>query len=67
MSGGNETDGVQTGCTNEYVVMVYPGPLVPGEYDVIIDLDRDGKYTQGTDIIDGGTAESFGKVGFTVQ
>ena len=67
VSGGNETDGVQTGCTNEYIVMVYPAPLVPGQFDLIIDVDRDGRYTQGVDIVDGGSAESIGEVGFVVQ
>ncbi|HNT67130.1 MAG TPA: hypothetical protein PKN04_15205 [bacterium] len=33
-----------------------PRPIVmwPGEYDVIIDVDRDTYYDQGTDILDGG-------------
>lgn len=66
VSGGSEMDGVQAGCTNEYIVMV-TGPMAPGDYDAIIDVDQDGKYTQGLDIVDGGSAESFGKVGFKVE
>ncbi|MCZ6689920.1 MAG: hypothetical protein O7H41_09980 [Planctomycetota bacterium] len=67
VSGGNEMDGVQSGCTNEQIVLVFPGPLPPGDYDIIIDINRDGVYTQGVDIVDGGSAESLGKVGFTVN
>ena len=67
VSGGNETDGVQSGCTNEYTVLVFPAPLPSGDYDVILDINQDGLYTRGLDIVDGGSAESFGKVGFTVN
>lgn len=67
VSGNPETDGVQTGCANEYRVMIFPGPLPLGDYDVIIDVDQDGRYTQGHDIIDGGCSETPGKIGFSVQ
>lgn len=67
VSGANETDGVQSGCTNEQSVLVFPAPVPPGRYDVIMDMNRDGRYTQGVDIVDGGSAESLGKVGFTVE
>ncbi len=33
---------------------MWVGPLVPGKYDVVIDMDKDGKYTIGTDYIDAG-------------
>lgn len=33
---------------------MWVAPLVPGKYDVIIDMDGDGKYTLGTDYIDAG-------------
>ena len=48
-----EADTVQYGCTNEYRVLVWPATLTAGEYDVIIDVDRDGVYDEGTDILDG--------------
>lgn len=67
VSGGDEMDGVQSGCTNEQIVIIWPGPLPPGDYDIIIDINRDGTYTQGVDIVDGGSAESMGKIGFTVN
>lgn len=67
VSGGDEMDGLQTGCTNEQVVIIFPGPLPPGNYDVILDINQDGAYTQGVDIVDGGSAESFGKIGFVVN
>ena len=67
VSGGDEMDGVQSGCTNEPIVIVFPGPIPPGQYDVIIDIDQDGVYDQGLDIVDGGSAESLTKVGFTVN
>lgn len=67
VSGGDEMDGVQSGCTNEQIVIIFPGPLPPGDYDVIIDINKDGSYTQGVDIVDGGSAESVGQIGFTVN
>ncbi len=43
-------------------------PLVPGRYDVVIDLDGDGKYTLGTDLIDAGAAVGGeGSEGFRVE
>jgi len=39
-----------------------PEKLWPGNYDVIVDLDRNGVYDPGTDILDGGS-----QVGFTVS
>ncbi len=48
-----EADTPQYGCTNEYRVLVWPATLTAGEYDVIIDVDRDGVYDKGTDILDG--------------
>jgi len=57
-----EADTPQYGCTNEYRVLVWPATLTAGEYDVIIDVDRDGVYDKGTDILDG----SSDVPGFTV-
>ncbi len=55
-------------CGNLYPFNIVPRKtpplipnLVPGKYDVIIDMGRDGVYHQGTDILDGGS-----QVGFTV-
>lgn len=33
---------------------MWVAPLLPGKYDVVIDMDNDGKYTLGTDYIDAG-------------
>jgi hypothetical protein len=48
-----DADTVQSGCTNEGRVLVWPGTLTPGSYDVVIDVNRNGVYDEGTDIIDG--------------
>jgi len=49
---------------------VWVALLKPGKYDVIIDMNRDGKYTLGTDYIDAGINSSGQQVkeaGFVVS
>ena len=48
-----EADTVQSGCTNEGRVLVWPAPVTAGEYDVVIDVNRNGTYDEGVDILDG--------------
>jgi hypothetical protein len=43
---------IRPGCTNVNEHR-FPVPLITGDFDIIIDLDGDRKYTKGTDIIDG--------------
>lgn len=45
---------------------MWVAPLLPGKYDVIIDMDGDGKYTLGTDYIDAFSQTSLGPAGFIV-
>ncbi len=42
---------------------MWVAPLVPGKYDVIIDMDEDGKYTLGVDYIDAGLTVQGQQVG----
>lgn len=56
-----EADTVQSGCTNEGRVLLWPAQLTAGQYDVIIDVNRNDVYDKGVDILDGGPV-----VGFTV-
>lgn len=32
--------------------LVWSGPLVPGKYDIVVDVDGDGKYDAGIDALD---------------
>jgi len=59
-------DTVQYGCTNAGRRLVWPSPLTPGQYDIVIDVDGDEKYDKGQDILDGYSGEGSW-VGFTVQ
>jgi hypothetical protein len=59
-------DTVQYGCTNAGRRLVWPGPLTPGQYDIVIDVDGDEKYDKGSDILDGYSGQGSW-VGFTVQ
>lgn len=45
---------------------MWVAPLLPGKYDVIIDMNNDGKYTLGTDYIDAFSLTSQGRAGFIV-
>jgi hypothetical protein len=53
ITGGAESDAVQFGCANEGLVLVWAESLV-GEYDAVIDMNGNGVYDEGTDILDGG-------------
>lgn len=68
VTGRPEWDLVRYACRNQYGYPVWNPPLVPGKYDVIIDVDADGKYTLGTDYIDAGlTSGSQVGAGFVVS
>jgi hypothetical protein len=58
-----EADTPRSGCTNEGRVLVWPATLTAGDYDVVIDVNRNDIYDPGVDIIDGGLP---GQPGFTV-
>jgi hypothetical protein len=59
-------DTVQYGCTNAGRRLVWPAPLTPGRYDVVIDVDGDEVYDKGQDFLDGYSGPGEW-VGFTVQ
>jgi hypothetical protein len=59
-------DTVQRGCTNAGRRLVWPAPLAAGRYDIVLDVDNDGLYDQGQDILDGYSGPGD-RVGFTVQ
>ncbi|MCP4292973.1 MAG: hypothetical protein GY780_14200 [bacterium] len=59
-------DTVQYGCTNAGRRLVWPAPLTPGQYDVVIDVNADGVYDKGQDFLDGYSGLGAW-VGFTVQ
>lgn len=53
VTAGFETDPVQGFCTNEAPWMVWPRQLfAAGCYDVVIDVNRNGVYDLGTDLLD---------------
>jgi len=64
VTGRPEGDLVRYACANQYACPVWYAPLTPGKYDVIIDVDEDGKYTLGVDYIDAGSGT--GSAGFEV-
>ncbi|MEJ5251034.1 MAG: hypothetical protein HPY54_02770 [Chthonomonadetes bacterium] len=67
VTGRPDSDITRYACRNQYVCPVWQPLLVPGRYDVIIDVDEDGKYTLGTDYIDAGlTPGSQTGAGFVV-
>lgn len=62
VSGANspwDADTVQSGCTNEGCVLTWPAPLDAGDYDVVIDVNRNDHYDPGVDVLDGGTCPGF--------
>jgi len=63
VTGRPEWDIMRFACANQYAYPVWIAPLVPGKYDVIIDMDGDGKYTLGTDYIDAGLTAQGQQVG----
>ena len=66
VTGRPEQDILRYACGNQYLYPVWIPPLVPGRYDVIIDMDQDGKYTLGTDYIDAFDWTPQGAAGFLV-
>ncbi len=48
-------------CANCYSTRAWTAPLTIGDYDVVLDIDQDGVYTPGVDLIDG-----LDQIGFTV-
>ena len=58
---GVEIDVVQPGCANEGLILAWADAEL-GEYDVVIDMNSNGVYDEGTDILDGGPVGP----GFTV-
>ena len=67
VTGRPEQDILRYACGNQYLYPVWIPPLVPGRYDVIIDMDQDGKYTLGTDYIDAFDWTPQGPAGFLVK
>ena len=60
VSGGAETN-VQCDGNGDVYFLVWPQPLVVGDYDIVYDADQDGFYDWGIDAIDGMSP------GFTVR
>ncbi len=61
ITAGAEADIVQYGCINEGIILVWVYAL-EGEYDALIDINANGIYDEGTDILDW----SAGAPGFRV-
>ena len=61
VTGVVETLTVNGICGNCWKTLAWTAPLTVGLYDVVLDFNRDGSYTPGTDLIDG-----LDPVGFTV-
>jgi hypothetical protein len=57
VSGGHETIVVQRGCANVNYQLIWPAPvptgILEGNYDVVIDVNQNGQYDIGVDIVDG--------------
>ncbi len=51
ITSGIELDVVQTGCVNEGLILAWFYAQL-GEYDVLIDMNSNGIYDEGTDILD---------------
>lgn len=66
VTGRPEWDIMRFACANQYAYPVWVAPLIPGKYDVIIDMDNDGTYTLGTDYIDAFSQTPQGRCGFLV-
>ncbi|HQK95607.1 MAG TPA: carboxypeptidase-like regulatory domain-containing protein, partial [Armatimonadota bacterium] len=48
-------------------VRVWPAPVLPGAYDVVVDVDNNGAYDRGIDLLDNtGTQENGVSVGMVV-
>ncbi len=53
ITGGAELDAIQIGCINEGLVLAWIIDQI-GEYDVLLDVNGNGIYDEGIDILDGG-------------
>jgi len=53
ITGGAELDPVQIGCINEGLVLAWIIDQI-GEYDVLLDINGNGIYDEGIDVLDGG-------------
>jgi len=42
--------------------LVCPGPLLPGKYDIVVDVNGDGTYTRGVDLLDSTSGGEAGVV-----
>ncbi|MFX0201683.1 MAG: hypothetical protein ACFFCW_36680 [Candidatus Hodarchaeota archaeon] len=62
VTGTIETITVGGVCGNCWKTLAWSAPLTLGEYDVILDFNRDGFYTPGQDLID-----SLEPIGFVVS
>jgi hypothetical protein len=51
VTGRDEWDIVRYACANQYHYPIWSPPLKPGHYDVIIDINKDGKFDLGADLI----------------
>lgn len=62
VTGFVETITVGGVCGNCWSTLAWTHPLVPGQYDVVLDFDQNGVYTPGVDLIDG-----LDRAGFVVS
>jgi hypothetical protein len=53
-----ETIAFQPGCSNMNYHQI-SGPLPVGDYDVVVDMNQNGHYDIGTDVLDAGDAKGF--------
>lgn len=49
---GTESTASSDGAGNILPTIVWHAPLTPGKYDIVIDVDGNGKYDAGTDALD---------------
>jgi len=62
ITGGVELDPVQIGCVNEGMILAWIFAVI-GDYDVFLDVNANGIYDEGVDVLDGGP----GGPGFIVR
>ncbi|MBP7561386.1 MAG: carboxypeptidase regulatory-like domain-containing protein [Armatimonadetes bacterium] len=43
-------------------VLAWPEPMLPGRYDIVVDVDGNGVYTKGTDLVDNISAGEAGVI-----
>jgi hypothetical protein len=65
VTGRPEVEMVRKSCTNDFWTSIWSNAQ-PGKYDVVFDINEDGLYTPGTDILDDGRAGSTAGCGFQV-